>query len=163
MKIHIITTGGTIEGLDYENPIQKQSNIRSIQDMIGRVIEKSEYSIDKLLDKDSKFITKEDRVIIETKIRDSSLNKILLTHGTVTMIETAQYLGKLSLDKTIVLTGAFILGTNPETDASFNLGYAISALKFLDKGVYIAMNGKIFSWNNVHKNENEKRFENLTD
>ncbi len=161
--IQILSTGGTIEGYDYQNSDEKQEHTISIQDLIGGIIPNTAYCIEKLFDKDSRFITQEDRELIAVKIIASSLNKILLTHGTVTMVETARFLGESHLDKTIVLTGAFILGTKPQTDAPFNLGYAISALEFLDKGVFIAMNGKVFPWNNVRKNIKENRFESASD
>ncbi|WP_149275638.1 asparaginase domain-containing protein [Pareuzebyella sediminis] len=157
--IQIFTTGGTIEGFDYQVSTQKQSNTKSIEDLIGGIIPKAEYSIEKLFDKDSRFITQEERALIGEKITASSLSKILLTHGTITMVETARFLGQLNLDKTIVLTGAFVLGTEPDTDAPVNLGYALSALGFLEEGVFIAMNGKIFPWNNVRKNIKKNRFE----
>lgn len=75
------------------------------------------------------------------------------------MVETAKYLGNLNLDKTTVLIGSFILGNTRNTDAPFNLGYAICALKTLGSGVFIAMNGRIFSWNNVVKNIDKNMFE----
>lgn len=160
--IQILTTGGTIEGLDYDNPTRKQFKIKSVQNMIKKVIDQSEYTVEKLFNKDSRFISKEDRALIALKVSNSNSKKILLTHGTITMIETAQFLGKLNLNKTVVITGAFILGTELDTDAPFNLGYAISSLKFLDNGVYIAMNGKVFNWNNVRKNLQTNRFEILS-
>ena len=161
--IQIFTTGGTIEGFEYRDSDQKQCDTKSIEDLIGGIIPKTEYSVEKLFDKDSRFVTQEDRERIAEKIIASSLNKILLTHGTISMAETARFLGELHLNKTIVVTGAFILGTHPNTDARFNLGYAISALEFLDKGVFIAMNGKVFPWNNVRKNIKENRFESASD
>tara|TARA_R110000764_G_scaffold111548_2_gene198311 strand:- start:513 stop:1001 length:489 start_codon:yes stop_codon:yes gene_type:complete len=161
--IQILSTGGTIEGYDYQNSDEKQEHTISIQDLIGGIIPNTAYCIEKLFDKDSRFITKEDREHVAKKIRTSSIDKFLLTHGTVTMVETARFLGEMYLDKTVVITGAFILGTHPNTDARFNLGYAISALGFLEKGVFIAMNGKIFPWNNVQKNIEENRFETKSD
>lgn len=75
------------------------------------------------------------------------------------MEDTAKYLGKLNLNKTIVLVGSFILGSSENTDAPFNLGYAISSLQFLKPGVYVAMNGTIFHWENVTKNLEANKFE----
>lgn len=161
--ISILTTGGTIEGLDYQILDHKQSVTISIRELLENAKVTSDYSIDNILDKDSRFISDADRELIVSKIKSSNADKIILTHGTLTMVETAIYLGKRNIDKTIVLTGAFILGTKPYTDAPFNLGFAISALGFLNKGVYIAMNGKIFPWNNVRKNIQENRFETFSD
>ena len=94
-------------------------------------------------------------------MKHSAESKILITHGTFTMDQTAKHLGELNLDKTIVMVGSFILGNNQQTDAPFNLGYALSSLHFLNKGVYIVMNGNIFDWKNVKKNERKNRFESL--
>ena len=75
------------------------------------------------------------------------------------MEDTATYLGNLNLNKTIVLTGSFVLGSSTKTDAPFNLGYAISSLQFLKPDVYVAMNGEIFHWSNVTKNLKTNKFE----
>ena len=77
------------------------------------------------------------------------------------MEDTAKFIGKLNLNKTIVLVGSFILGTSQNTDAPFNLGYAICSLQFLKPDVYIAMNGTIFHWKNVTKNLETNKFEQL--
>ncbi|MDT0651797.1 asparaginase domain-containing protein [Autumnicola edwardsiae] len=74
------------------------------------------------------------------------------------MEDTAVYLGNKGLKKTVVLVGSFILGNSKNTDAPFNLGYAICALQFLKPGVYVAMNGRIFHWSNVTKNLEFNRF-----
>ena len=98
------------------------------------------------MNKDSRSITDEDRQLLVDKIKASSAEKIIVTHGTFTMEDTAKYIGKLNLNKTIVLVGSFILGTSKNTDAPFNLGYAACSVQFLKPGVYIAMNGTIFNW-----------------
>ncbi len=77
------------------------------------------------------------------------------------MPETAQILGKAKIDKTIVLLGAIAPFNQPKSDALFNLGCAISTVQSLPKGVYITMNGKIFSWDNVRKNKELGLFENI--
>lgn len=162
--IQILTTGGTIAGLDYQDAKGRpESNHLNIKDFFKAANVSFEYRIDKVFDKDSRFITDENRKMLSEKIKFSTIDKILVTHGTFTMVETAKFLGNMNLGKTIVLTGAFILGTKENTDAPFNLGCAISVLKFLDKGVYIAMNGKIFDWNNVRKDLQTNRFETLSE
>jgi L-asparaginase len=159
--IHIITTGGTIEGLDYDNPNQKQTATITIEDILYNAKLISEYTTEKILDKDSRFINDEDRELMAKRIKSNDADKILLTHGTITMVESAQFLGRFNINKTIVLTGAFILGTKKDSDAPFNLGFALSALQFLEPGVYIAMNGTIFNWDNVRKNNQNNRFETI--
>ncbi|WP_298310177.1 asparaginase domain-containing protein [uncultured Aquimarina sp.] len=157
--IKILTTGGTIEGLDYvdESGITK-SNV-SISDFLEAANVSIDYSIETAFKKDSRAIDDNDRNILVGKIRSSPATKILITHGTFTMEETARYIGKLNLNKTIVLVGSFLLGSSANTDAPFNLGYAISSLQFLKQGVYVAMNGQIFDWNNVYKNLETNKFE----
>ncbi|MDL5514090.1 asparaginase domain-containing protein [Arenibacter sp. M-2] len=161
MRTHIISTGGTIEVLDYENLNQKQTTTVAIDDILSNARVALKYTIEKILNKDSRFINDDDRELIAEKIKSNDSDKILLTHGTITMVETAQFLGRLALNKTIVLTGAFILGTKKNTDAPFNLGFALSALQILEPGVYIAMNGAIFNWDNVKKNNQNNRFETI--
>lgn len=163
MRTHIISTGGTIEGLDYENLNHKQTTTVAITDILSNAGVTSKYTIEKILDKDSRFIDDTDRELMAEKIKSADSDKILLTHGTITMVETSRFLGKLKINKTIVLTGAFILGTKKDSDASFNLGFALSALDFLEPGVYIAMNGTIFNWGNVRKNNQHNRFETIYD
>ena len=160
--IHIITTGGTIEGLDYETEENETKEKRiSIEDFFNSANVSFSYSIESVLDKDSRFITDEDRKLLVDKIKATSAEKIILTHGTFTMEDTAKYLGKLNLKKTIVLVGSFVLGSSNDTDAPFNLGYAICSVQFLKPDVYVAMNGTIFHWKNVTKNLETNKFEQL--
>ncbi len=82
-----------------------------------------------------------------------------MIHGTDTMTQTARVLGVAQLAKTIVLTGAMIPYAIQGSDALFNLGFACAAAQLLPPGVYIAMNGQIFTWDNVHKNTQTGVFE----
>lgn len=157
--IHILTTGGTIEGLDYvDGKGISQSNI-SIQGFLDKANIGFDYTIESVFKKDSRAIMDDDREQLVCKIKESTATKILITHGTFTMEDTAKYIGRLNLKKTIVLVGSFILGSSENTDAPFNLGYAISSLQLLKPDVYIAMNGQIFLWNNVSKNLETNKFE----
>ncbi|MGS2741667.1 asparaginase domain-containing protein [Sinomicrobium sp. M5D2P17] len=160
MKIHIITTGGTIGGIDYdpmgkENINNPEKNIKSFLEIANVDFE---YHIDDAFNKDSRFVNDKDRELLKNMVKSSKEDQILITHGTYTMEQTARYLGLLNLNKTIVLTGAFVLGFLKNTDAPFNLGYAIAALQFLGKGVYVAMHGKVFGWDDIYKNLEENRF-----
>ena len=155
--IHILTTGGTIEGLDYD---QEQGGRKiSLRNFLKAANVSFSFSIEEVFQKDSRSITFQDREYLVEKIQTSKASKILVSHGTFTMEETAEHLGKLNLNKTIVLVGSFILGSSKNTDAPFNLGYAICALQFLKPDVYVAMNGKIFHWSNVIKNLETNKFE----
>lgn len=157
--IEILTTGGTIEGLDcVDNEGITSSNV-AIKDFLNKANIDFKYNIESVFKKDSRAITDADREQLVCKITESNATKILITHGTFTMEVTAKYIGKLNLNKTIVLVGSFILGSSADTDAPFNLGYAISSLQLLKPDVYIAMNGQIFLWNNVSKNLETNKFE----
>lgn len=103
------------------------------------------------MQKDSRVITDNDRQTILTKCKDTIEDRIIITHGTFTMPGTAKYLGKANLDKTIVLFGAHIPANKDHSDALFNLGTAFIASQLLSKGVYVLMNGKVFTWDNVKK------------
>lgn len=111
---------------------------------------------------DSLKMKEEDRMIIEHNCKKSESNKILITHGTDTMVDTANYLAnsKHLKEKTIVLTGALIpyaFGTS--SDGFFNLGSALAFVQVLEPGVYIGMNGRYFNSNNVRKNLTNGFFE----
>lgn len=157
--IEVFTTGGTIEGLEYEiEENNSHESLVSIDDFYRSANLCQPCKIQKVFSKDSRSITEEDRNLLVKKIMTSKSGKILITHGTLTMIETARFLGKLYLDKTIVLVGSFVLGSKKNTDAPFNLGYATCAIQFLNKGVYVAMNGGIISWKNVVKTPAKDQF-----
>ncbi|MBP2833742.1 asparaginase [Aquimarina sp. U1-2] len=158
--IQIITTGGTIEGLEYEDSINapKESPLL-LTTLLNQIKDVPGFTIQKAFLKDSRFIDKEDRKFLAELVTSTESSKVLITHGTLTMVETAKYLGKLDIDKTIVLTGSFILGTLPNSDVLDNLKFAILNLTDLSKGVYIAMHHQIFNWYKVRKNIEQDRFE----
>jgi L-asparaginase len=111
--------------------------------------------------KDSLSMTDADRQCIVDECKNTLENKILITHGTDTMAQTAQALGQTITDKTIVLTGAMVPYAFGSSDGLFNLGSALAFLQTLPHGVYISMNGKYFNWNNVQKNKKIGLFEKL--
>ncbi len=160
MKLLIVTTGGTIEGLEYndESLRSQQIGIR-IDELLMKTRTKVSYSIESIFSKDSRFITNHDRELLLNVVASSGESHILITHGTYTMVDTAKYLGKENLGKTIILTGSFILGTEKNSDASANLSFAISQFGKIPTGVYVAMHETVFDWNNVKKNKENKKFE----
>jgi L-asparaginase len=86
--------------------------------------------------------------------------RILITHGTDSMVETATFLGEHDVgNKTVVLVGSFVPLSQEKSDAFFNLGYAMRAAQTLPSGVWIAINVEVFAWNNVRKNKEKARFE----
>jgi L-asparaginase len=116
-------------------------------------------SVEELFHKDSRHINNDDRALIYKKCLECKEDKIIIAHGTMTMTATAKYLGKNNLPKTIVLVGAMVPANKENSDALFNIGAAVSAVQLLPVGVYIVMNGQIFSWDNVKKNLEKAIFE----
>jgi len=112
---------------------------------------------------DSLDMTQSDREIILDNCRKCREDSIVITHGTDTMEETARVLGEASLGKTIVLTGAMVPFKFGSSDGLFNLGSALALAQSLPPGVYIAMNGRFFPWDNVHKNKRLGEFEEKQD
>lgn len=110
---------------------------------------------------DSLEMTAADRTVIAINCEKAEEEQILITHGTDTMVETAQYLADRQIPKTIVITGAMIPYKFGSSDGFFNLGNALGFVQCLMHGVYIAMNGRIFNWDNVRKNKKTGMFEEL--
>ena len=157
--IKLLITGGTIDKrydeLSGEVVFDKKSYI---DEMLSQSRCDALINLETLFLKDSLDMTDMDREIIYHSILNSDEKKIIITHGTDTMVQSTKYLGQKSIDKTIILLGAMIPHTVKNSDALFNLGMAIGAISFLPQGVYIAMNGKIFNYNNVSKNRKIGRF-----
>ncbi len=162
MKIKILTTGGTIDK-DYASKAGTY-NFEISEPAIKRILDNVnpnfEFDIFSVLKKDSLDFTEEDRQNIYNACINETNNKILITHGTDTMVETAKKLSSIK-DKVIVIVGASKPSKFLDSDASFNIGTAIGAINILDNGIYIAMNGKIFPWNNVKKNKENGKFETI--
>lgn len=116
-----------------------------------------EYDTQTVLRKDSLDITEEERSTILQACRESLIDRIVITHGTDTMLKTAQLLSQID-NKTIVLTGAMTPELFKSTDADFNLGTAIAGVTVLGHGVYIAMNGLVLLWSKVDFNKETKQF-----
>lgn len=162
--IHIIATGGTIDSVfspkEYK-PIPKESS--GIEEFIQNYIKPHfETSLSTVSMIDSLYMTDDIRADILKIIEESNQNLILITHGTDGMIDSAKYIEQNLKDKnkTIIFIGSMIplTGFSP-SDAGFNLGFAIGNLLNLISGVYISMNGKIFTPDNVQKNIDKSRFE----
>jgi L-asparaginase len=110
---------------------------------------------------DSLEMTEADRALILQNCLQSEEERIVITHGTDTMTETAATIARGVSGKTIVLTGAMIPYAFGSSDGLFNLGSALSFVQVLPPGVYIAMNGKCFPWDRVRKNRERGEFEEL--
>ncbi|ANI90517.1 asparaginase [Arachidicoccus ginsenosidimutans] len=161
MSIRILVTGGTFDKeydmingkLDFE-----ETHVPEML-KLGRCTVSTE--IRTLMMVDSLEMTNTDRELILHNCKTVPEDKILLTHGTDTMSVTAEYLAKANLPKTIVITGAMIPYKFGSSDGFFNLGAALAFLQTLPHGVYVAMNGRYFTWDNVRKNKQTGLFEEL--
>ncbi|WXT99520.1 MAG: hypothetical protein Ctma_0219 [Catillopecten margaritatus gill symbiont] len=151
--IKLLITGGTIDKVYDDLTGNLTLTQTHIVDMLNRGRSMCETTSEVLFLKDSLEITRADRQLILSKCLEAEENNILITHGTDTMVETAQLLGKEIKDKTIVLFGAMVPYSVNNSDALFNLGFALSSVQTLAKGVYVAMNGQIFEHDKVVKNK----------
>lgn len=161
MSVRIIVTGGTFDKIYDEiagNLILKESQLPKILDQV-RVSIPIIFEINQLID--SLHMTGEDRKRILSACQKSPESQIIITHGTDTMVETAHVLSQAEIDKTIVLTGAMVPFSVYGSDALFNLGSAVGVVQVLDPGIYITMNGRIFNWDNVHKDRQRGIFQTL--
>ncbi len=159
MKILIIQTGGTIDK-DYPK-LTKGYAFEISEPAIQRIFESInpafEFEILPLLQKDSLDINEEDRDSIREACENTNINKILITHGTDTMIETALKLNVIE-KKAIIITGAMRPERFSNSDAAFNIGVAVGALNVLEEGVYVAMNGNIYPCEKVKRDEQTGQF-----
>ena len=159
-EISIITVGGTIDKVYFDAKSQYEVGPPNIEKVLSELTLSISYTIHPLMRKDSLDLTDDDRALIAATVAADSGKRILITHGTDTMVQTALQLHRI-LGKTIVLTGALEPALFKTSDAVFNIGCALGAVQSLPPGVYIAMNGKIFSADKVRKNLQENRFESL--
>ena len=159
MGIRILITGGTIDCERIEEGDKYVYGETYLPEMLEQARCKVDIETEVLFLKRSTFTTDEDRRNILRACIDCKEDKIIITHGTDTMVETGRVLGGEITDKTIVLLGAMVPFNQEKTDALFNLGCAVSAVQALGRGVYVTMNGKIFEWDNVKKNKEIGIFE----
>lgn len=161
MAIRIFITGGTFDKEYNELNGQlyfKDSHLHELLDM-GR--NQVPVKIRTLMMIDSLDMTTEDRQLIAHQCNQSEEDRIVITHGTDTMVETAALVAENVKSKTIILTGAMIPIKFGSSDGLFNLGSALAFAQTLPHGVYIAMNGRYFTWDNVRKNKQTGLFEEL--
>jgi L-asparaginase len=160
MKIKIISVGGTIDKVYFDQLSEYKVGFPSAREILSGLPIAFEYEIESLLRKDSLDMDDKDRTLIHRHVQELSENKVLITHGTDTMVETGRVLAGIP-DKTIVLTGAMEPAHFKSSDAVFNIGVAIGALAALPAGTYLAMNGCIFNPMNCRKNRKLGIFEEL--
>ena len=153
MTIRIIITGGTFD--KHYDEIRgsltfKDTHLPEIL-KVARCTVPIEVELNQLIDSLDMHATNRQQVL--ESCRRAPEEHIVITHGTDTMVETAGVLGAAGLDKTIVLTGAMVPYVFSNSDAVFNLGCAVTAVQILPRGVHIAMNGRVFPWDDVRKNK----------
>lgn len=158
MKLKFITTGGTIDKVYFDAKSEYEVGSPQIVEILKEAHATFELEVESVLRKDSLDLTEEDRQLIRRKIEADPCPRIVVTHGTDTMIQTAKTLRGIP-GKTIVLTGSMQPARFKSTDAAFNVGIAIGAAQVLPPGVYIAMNGQVFDPEKARKNAAESRFE----
>ncbi len=161
MSIRIFITGGTFDKEYNELNGQLYFKDTHILELLKLGRCRVDVDIRTLMMVDSLEMTTDDRQLIARQCQNSEEDQIIITHGTDTMAETAAVLAKETKDKTIVLTGAMIPYKFGSSDGLFNLGSALAFVQALPKGVYVAMNGRYFTWDNVRKNKQTGGFEEI--
>ena len=157
-KLLIVTTGGTIDKIYFDD----MSDYQIGEPLIGQILKQLQvgfkFKVNALMRKDSLHVTDEDRLKIREEIAASDASHVLITHGTDSMVKTALVLADIP-GKTMVLTGALNPARFRDSDAVFNIGCAVGALHALPQGVWISMNGCIWDPRKVRKNRAKNRFE----
>ncbi len=161
MEIKIFTTGGTIDKIYFDQKSKFEVGEPTIDEVLAEANVTISYQFETLLRKDSLDLTEADRQRIYDAVANDDHRHIVITHGTDTMIQTAQKLKPLGRERVIVLTGAMMPARFRSTDAEFNIGGAIIAAQILPPGVYIVMNGQIFDPDRARKNVELNRFETI--
>ena len=152
MSIRLYITGGTIDKVCNQTNGELEFNQTHFPEMLSRARIEVEIKTEILLFKDSLDMDDNDRKLILKSCVECEEERILITHGTDTMCETAKLLGLNLRNKVVVLFGSMVPYTVNNSDAFFNLGCALGSLNLLDPGVYVAMNGRTLPWNDVVKN-----------
>ena len=161
MAIKLFVTGGTFDKEYNELDGRLFFKDTHLPEMLKLGRCKAPLEIRTLMLVDSLEMTDSDRQLIVEQCKKAKETRIVITHGTDTMETTAQVLGKAMLNKTIVLTGAMVPYKFGSSDGLFNLGSALAYAETLPAGVYVAMNGRYFTWDNVKKNKKAGEFEEI--
>ena len=143
-SIYVLTTGGTIDKLYFDALSEYQIGESIIATMLETARVTLPFEIEEVLRKDSLELTDDDRALIAARVASVPARRIIITHGTDTMTDTAAVLGDIA-GKTIVLVGALAPARFAESDATFNLGMAFAAAQVAPPGVYVTMNGRVFA------------------
>lgn len=161
--IRIFTVGGTIDKIYFDAKSAYEVGPPNIGEILGGLKLNPAFAVTPLMQKDSLDMDDADRTLIKEAVGSSVDKRIIITHGTDTMVQTAERLGELAVanGQTIVLTGALEPARFKTSDAMFNIGAAITAVQILPPGVYITMNGQVFDYDKVVKDVEQGRFVSL--
>ena len=162
MTIRILVTGGTFDKEYNELNGTLAFTQTHVEDMLRRGRCRLDVAVDVLMMIDSLEMSAADRARVVTACLTCPEQRVVITHGTDTMVETAQAIADAVPNKTVVLTGAMIPYVFGSSDGLFNLGSALSFVQALQPGVYIAMNGRVFPWHDVRKDRDRGVFEAIT-
>ncbi len=157
MSILVVTTGGTIDKVYFDAKSEFEVGRSMVGDLLREAHVHAPFETLEVLRKDSLELTDADRKTIHDAIAAAANTRVVVTHGTDTMTQTAAVLRDIA-GKTIVLTGALSPARFANTDAAFNVGMAFAAVQTLPAGVYIAMNGQVFDAAHVRKDRATNRF-----
>ena len=155
--IKIFTVGGTIDKIYFDANSRYEVGPPNISEILAGLHLNLEFDVVSLMQKDSLDMTAADRELVLERVSAAAEDRIVITHGTDTMVATARELSVVA-GKTIVLTGALSPALFKNSDAMFNIGCALTAVQILPAGVYIAMNGQIFDFDRVVKDIQQNRF-----
>lgn len=158
MQLEIFTTGGTIDKVYFDAKSKFEVGEPQILEVLSEANLSIDYQVTPLMRKDSLELTDQDRELLRKAVEASTTTRIVITHGTDTMTDTARALSGIA-GKTIVLTGAMQPARFRFTDAVFNIASAMMAAQTLTEGVYITMNGQVFDPETTRKNVDMNRFE----
>ncbi|MFK7965282.1 MAG: asparaginase domain-containing protein [Burkholderiaceae bacterium] len=157
MAVRIICTGGTFNKV--YNPLTGELTFSDSQVSSLLKIARCQLPVTELMLIDSLDMTDTTRQHLVDACRSATESRLVIVHGTDTMVESASTVNDAALNKTIVFTGAMVPNSVNSSDASFNLGYAIAAAQHVDAGVWVAMNAQLHQWQEVRKNRELGVFE----
>lgn len=158
--VTVITTGGTIDKIYFDALSHYEVGTPVVTGILAEAGVGVPYTVHSVMQKDSLELTDEDRARIRDAVEKAASAHVLITHGTDTMVNTAQALEGIE-GKTVVLTGALKPARFRDTDAQFNVAAAFVAAQILPPGVWIVMNGRVFAPDHVRKNREANRFESV--
>ena len=158
--VRVLVTGGTIDKVYHPTEGHLCFERTHVIQMLRQArVPLPDDCVQTILLKDSLDIVDADREAIAAACRASPESRLLITHGTDTMVRTGQHLAHHVHGRTIVLTGAMVPFSVSHSDALFNFGFAMAAVQLLPAGVHVAMNGKVLPWERVRKNRAAGWFE----